>query len=69
VLDTLLALSPAKNDIRVETDEARMRPSDVPLLYGDATKFHARTGWKPEYTFERTMGDLLNYWREIIRRS
>lgn len=69
MLDTLLAFSPKRSNIRIETDEARMRPSDVPLLYGDASKFRAQTGWNPEYTFERTMEDLLNYWREIIRRS
>ena len=62
MLDLLLGMSTAK--IKVETDPTRMRPSDVPVLLGDASKFRDRTGWAPEIPFERTMTDLLAYWRE-----
>lgn len=61
VLDMLLRMSTAK--ITVEQDEKRMRPSDVPILVGDATKFMKETGWKPEIQFEQTLKDVLNYWR------
>lgn len=66
VLDILLNLSTAK-DIKVEQDSTRMRPSDVPVLMGDSSKFKEATGWNPEIPFEKTMEDLLNYWREKIR--
>jgi len=62
MLDMLLGMSKAK--IKVEQDPARMRPSDVPVLLGDASKFRERTGWTPEIPFERTITDLLAYWRE-----
>ena len=62
MLDLLLGMSSAK--IKVEQDPARMRPSDVPVLLGDASKFRDRTGWSPEISFEQTMTDLLAYWRE-----
>lgn len=62
MLDMLLGMSTAK--IKVEQDPARMRPSDVPVLLGDASKFRERTGWTPEIPFERTIADLLAYWRE-----
>lgn len=65
VLDLLLKLS-KKKDIRVEKDLSRMRPSDVEILQGDYTKFKKATGWKPETSFEKTMEDLLNYWRERV---
>ena len=65
VLDLLLSLSTKKN-IKVEQDSARMRPSDVPILYGDCSKFRKQTGWKPEIPFEKTMEDLLNFWRERV---
>jgi GDP-4-dehydro-6-deoxy-D-mannose reductase len=55
-----------KVDIRIEQDPARMRPSDVPILIGDCTKFHEKTGWKPEIHFEKTLKDILDYWRERI---
>jgi GDP-4-dehydro-6-deoxy-D-mannose reductase len=65
ILDTLLSLTTAK--IRVEEDPARLRPSDVPLLQGECTRFKQQTGWQPEIPFERTMLDLLDYWREKRR--
>jgi len=65
VLDLLLSFSTEKN-IKVEQDPARMRPSDVPILYGDCSKFRKQTGWKPEIPFEKTMEDSLNFWRERV---
>lgn len=64
VLKLLLSFSKIKVEIR--PDPARMRPSDVPVLIGDSTKFQAKTGWIPEISFEKTALDLLNYWRERV---
>lgn len=65
MLDVLLSFSTSK--VTIEQDSSRMRPSDVPILLGDATKFQQQCGWKPEISFEKTMEDLLNYWRDRIR--
>ena len=62
MLDMLLGMS--KTKIKVEEDPARMRPSDVPVLLGDSSKFRDRTGWSPSIPFEKTIADLLAYWRE-----
>ncbi len=64
VLDILLGLT--KEKIKVKKDPKRMRPSDVPVLIGDCKKFREVTGWKPEIPFEKTLEDLLNYWRERV---
>lgn len=64
VLEFLLSLSKVK--IAVKEDPARMRPSDVPILIGDNTKFVKQTGWEPKIPFEKTLEDLLNYWREKV---
>lgn len=61
-----LLLSYSKIKVEVKEDPSRMRPSDVPVLIGDNTKFVTKTGWKPEIPFEKTMEDLLNYWRERV---
>jgi GDP-D-mannose dehydratase len=65
MLDYLLSLSTRK-DIRVEVDSTRLRPIDADLQVPDTTKFRAHTGWEPQIPFERTMGDLLDYWRDRI---
>ena len=62
VLDFYLRESLVK-DIAVKTDPARMRPSDVMILEGDPSKI-AKLGWKVEIPFERTLADLLAYWRQ-----
>jgi GDP-4-dehydro-6-deoxy-D-mannose reductase len=64
VLEMLVGMSKVK--ITVKQDPSRMRPSDVELLLGDATKFRNKTGWKTEVPFEKTLEDLLNYWRDRV---
>lgn len=65
LLELLLSKSRVKN-IQIKQDPERMRPSDVPILWGDSSKFREKTNWQPEISFEQTMLDLLNYWREKI---
>lgn len=60
-------LSFTKRKIEVVTDPKRLRPSDIPLLIGDPSRFQKKTGWCAEYSFEQTLLDLLNYWREQIK--
>lgn len=64
MLNVLLSLSKVK--VEIKEDPSRMRPSDVPILLGDCSKFREKTGWKPVVPFEKTMEDLLNYWRERV---
>ncbi len=64
VLDTLRMQSTAQFEI--VPDKERMRPSDIPVLEGDCSKFIKQTGWKPQIGFSQTMGDLLDYWRGKI---
>jgi GDP-4-dehydro-6-deoxy-D-mannose reductase len=61
VLDFLLSRTEAKIEVRM--DPARLRPSDVPVLLGDNSKFVKTTGWQPTIPFERTLQDMLDYWR------
>ena len=64
VLDMLLSM--AAINIKVEVDPARLRPSDVPILISDCTKFTQLTGWKPKIPFQQSLQDLLDYWRERV---
>jgi GDP-4-dehydro-6-deoxy-D-mannose reductase len=64
MLDILLGFSSIEIEVQQAAD--RMRPSDVEVLCADNTKFCSFTGWKPEIPFEKTMEDLLNYWRERV---
>ena len=59
-----ILLDNSGQDIEVVEDPERLRPSDVPLLLGDNSRFCKATGWSPEIPFEQTAKDLLDYWRE-----
>lgn len=68
MLKFLLSIARCK-DIRVELDPERIRPLDADLQIPDTAKFRTHTGWKPVIPFEKTMTDLLNYWREKVERQ
>ena len=68
MLEYLLSKSTSK-DIKVEMDPDRLRPIDADLQVPDMTKFESHTGWSPEITFEKTMDDLLQYWRDNVKTN
>lgn len=65
-LNTLISYSTIKDQIKVEVDPERLRPIDADLQIPDCRKFKQATGWEPEISFEKTMHDLLDYWRSRI---
>ena len=62
ILDFLLGAARVRG-ITVREEPARLRPSDVPVLRGDATKAREAVGWTPEIPFEQTLRDIIEYWR------
>lgn len=67
MLNHLISLSPLAKKIKVEVDPDRLRPIDADLQVPDTTKFEKHSGWKPEISFEKTMQDLLDYWRDRVK--
>lgn len=53
--------------IQIDTDPERLRSSEVSHIFGDSTKIRTETGWSPQIPFEKTIRDLLDYWREKIK--
>ena len=68
MLDKLISLSECQN-IQIEADESRLRPSDVTLQIPDIRKFQQKTNWKPEIKFEDTLKSILDYWRDCLRKN
>ena len=69
MLDFLISISIRSNEIRIETDPERIRPLDADAQIPDTTKFTKHTGWEPLISFEKTMTDLLDYWREQVKQK
>jgi len=61
ILDILLSFS--SHTVRVEMDPERQRKVDIPSLVGDNRKIRAETGWEPQVPLQKTLAELVDYWR------
>jgi GDP-mannose 4,6-dehydratase len=66
MLNMLLRLSDKGKSVEVRVDQKLLRPSDVTLQIPSVEKFRKQTGWKPQIPLEKTLKDLLDYWRERV---
>jgi GDP-4-dehydro-6-deoxy-D-mannose reductase len=64
-LEALLEMSEAQID--VVRDPSRMRPSDVPVVVSDCSKFRQRTGWHATVNLRESLREILDYWRERVK--
>jgi GDP-4-dehydro-6-deoxy-D-mannose reductase len=62
--DRLVSL--AARPIALEPDASLMRPVDLPVLRGDASKLAAATGWRPQLSLDQTLSDLLDDMRQRV---
>jgi len=63
-MDGLVGLS--RLHIAMEVDAERLRPSDNPVVLGNRSRILEEVGWAPEIPIERTLADLLDYWRQRV---
>lgn len=42
-----------------------LRPEELPYLRGDNTKIVSQLGWKPTYSFEALMDEMIAHWQQI----
>jgi GDP-4-dehydro-6-deoxy-D-mannose reductase len=64
IVDLLVEL--ARVPVDVALDPERLRPSDIEVVWGDATKVREATGWSPEISLEQTLADTLDYARRAV---
>jgi GDP-4-dehydro-6-deoxy-D-mannose reductase len=58
-------VSRARVPVEIVVDPSRLRPIDVPVLVGSHDRITSATGWRPEISLDRTLDDLLSWWRQI----
>jgi GDP-mannose 4,6-dehydratase len=68
MLQFLISKSKVPN-IEIVVDPERLRPIDADLQIPNTSKFENHTGWRPEIPFEKTMTDLLEYWRDKTKKG
>ena len=43
----------------ITVDPARVRPNDIKLVVGDNSKIKRELGWKPKFTLQQTISDII----------
>ena len=69
LLNDLIDLSTIKENLRIEVDKERLRPIDADLQVPNTTKFRTHTGWEPKISYEKTIRDLLDFWRNQVSKN
>ncbi len=69
ILNDLINLSSIKDKLKIEVDKERIRPIDADLQVPDTSKFNKHTGWKPVIPYEKTISDLLDFWRAKVSKN
>lgn len=60
----LQAITSIRVDVKVDSD--KLRSTDLRSVCGDPSKLKAETGWEPTISFEDSLRDLLDYWRQRV---
>tara|TARA_Y100001936_G_scaffold169582_1_gene165835 strand:- start:3113 stop:4099 length:987 start_codon:yes stop_codon:yes gene_type:complete len=68
IIDKLISLSSNEN-ISIKQVPEYTRPTAVPRLIGDTSKFRKLTGWKPEISVDKILEDTLDYWRDFVKNN
>jgi len=64
ILNMAISLSGLEN-VEVRQVPWKMRPYDDPIYVGDNSKLRS-LGWEPKIPMERTLSDMLDYWRSKL---
>jgi GDP-4-dehydro-6-deoxy-D-mannose reductase len=57
-------LKAAGTEAEVRQDQAKMRPSDNPVIYGKHDKLTQDTGWQTQVSLDDTFKDVIADWRQ-----
>ena len=66
VIERLISKSTYKNEITLVRDIKLVRPTTVPYLIADTSDFANMTNWKPKFSLEDILDDVLAYWRKRV---
>lgn len=59
LVDVAFAAAGIERGDRIEVDPAFLRPPEATPLIGDPAKARDELGWKPEFSFEQTIGEMV----------
>lgn len=67
ILNILLQFTNIEVDVKVNNNKSRKL--DIPIQIGDYKKIKQSTGWEPKIPIEKSLEDLLNWWRVYFKKE
>ena len=52
------------NDVQLEIDQSKIRPTDNPIAVGDFSRLQNQTGWTPKIGLAKTLEEVIQQWRD-----
>jgi len=52
----------------VSQNEKFLRPEELKYLKGDSTKIRKLLGWKPQYSFEELLDEMIEFWFNFYKK-
>jgi GDP-4-dehydro-6-deoxy-D-mannose reductase len=68
ILEMLVKMSSASG-IQTKIDQELVRPTSLPHLIGDTSKFRKLTGWEPKISLKQILEETLEYWRDFVKNN
>lgn len=68
-IQTLIKMSNYSGKITHKVMDKYIRPTNETFVVGDCSKFRSVTGWQPRISFEQTLEDTLEYWRNFVNNN
>ncbi|MDI6738496.1 MAG: GDP-mannose 4,6-dehydratase [Nanoarchaeota archaeon] len=65
ILDEIIKITGIK--VKIKIDPKLIRTTDEPIIFGDSTKLKNETGWRQEIPIEKTIKDMIEFWRAKLR--
>lgn len=68
IMGMLIKMSKVQG-IQTKEDPELVRPTSLPYLVGDTSKFRKLTGWEPKVPLQQILEDTLEYWRDFVKND
>lgn len=67
VINSLLERSNLKDEVEIQQVQEYTRPTAVPYLLADSSKFRNLTSWDSTKNLSQILDDVLEYWRQRVK--
>jgi GDP-4-dehydro-6-deoxy-D-mannose reductase len=65
----LLIMKQIGCELEIRTIDSLVRPNDNEVIIGSYDKIHQELNWKPSFTIEDSLRDIIQFWKTKLATS